>query len=134
MIGPFGRQGPTATLRQHCPINDSKTLYFSAKDSLFSLVKGCTDATYPLTSEANHVHQIIASGTASGTANESSCFLTDLVPVDSESHQPMKLTDVRYNKRLLVCNEEVLMWLGSSFLCNQMGCLLLASGIMITWL
>ena len=65
---------------------------------------------------------------------ESPCFLTESVPVDCESHQPMKLTDVRYNRLLLDCNKEVLMWLGSSFLCNQMGCLLPASGVMITWL
>ena len=79
------------------------SLHLSAKDSLFSLVKGCTDAIHPLRSEANNVQ------VCSGTANESQCFLTESVFVDCESHQPMKLTDVRYNKLLLFCNKEVLM-------------------------
>ena len=84
-----GKNSAAETVAVHTELESSPSHLCTSlqEDSLFSLVKGCTDAIYSLISEANNVHQIIASG----TGNESPCFLTELVPVDTVSHQPMKM-------------------------------------------
>ena len=46
-------------------------------------------------------------------------ILTGIGETKTANEIALKPTDVRLNKLLLVCNEEVLMWLVPTFLCNQ---------------